>query len=139
MAGAGFAEPPLMGTYNVAGAGFAEGYYGHFILGGAHGVAGPVLRPSFESSYGYHRPCFETATMATSYLKGLTAWQAQFRNKKYGQFILGGAEGVAGPVLKQELWPLHTWRGSRRGRPSFETKSMASSYLERLKAWQAQF
>ena len=25
--------------------------------------------------------------------------------KKYGYFILGGAQGVAGPVLKQKLWP----------------------------------
>lgn len=33
-------------------------------------------------------------------------------NKKYGYFILGGAQGVAGPVLKQKLWP--SGKGSAR-------------------------
>ena len=51
--------------------------------------------------------------------KGVHVWQAQFWNQEYSHFILRRAHGGAGPVLT--------------------ASNIATSHLEEITAWQAQF
>ena len=76
-------------------------------------MAGPVLRPSFESSYGYYGVA---GPVLKQQLWPLHTWRGSRRGRRSFE-ICGGAYGVAGPVLIQHLWLLFTWKGSRRGSP----------------------
>ena len=107
----------------------------HFMLGEAHGVAGPVLKLQLWPFHtwkvsGRGRPSFETETMAPLCLEGGS--QAHFWNSNCGYFILRWVHGVAGPVLKQKLWLLYTWRVLRCGR----WQSNGKYYKTISKPWQ---